>query len=241
MARNAAVCKIKEIIQETPDVKTFRVAFPDSANFNFIAGQFVMLYFNDDPKTRRAYSISSSPLDKGFVDITLNKVGKFTTRMFSLKGGEEICAEGPYGKFLYNESEAKHAVLISGGTGVTPYRCIARYVVQKNIANKVTILYSVRVPQEIIFQKEFEAMSSKHANIKFYATVTRPHLMAPGVAWSGPTGRLNLDVIRAQVSDFFEAVYYLCGSNQLIDDLSRALRGSGVKEGNIRFEKWGEF
>lgn len=233
--------RVEKIIDEVVGVRSFRLRLSDTQDFTFVPGQFVMISFPDDPKTKRAYSISSSPLDRGFIDITLNRVGEFTTRLFSLKGAEDLCIDGPYGKFVYRESEAPHAVLISGGTGITPYRSMARYVIQKKLPNKVTILYSARVPNEIIFYKEFLALAREHSNIKYYVTITRPHLLAPGDLWKGPVGRLHVEAIRQEVPDFLEAVYFLCGPNQLVNDLLGQLRGVGVNEDNIHFEKWGEF
>ena len=68
--------KIIKIIDETPDVKTFRVQTPKE--ISFLPSQFFMVRFEDNPKLQRAYSISSTPLQKDYMDITVALVGKFT-------------------------------------------------------------------------------------------------------------------------------------------------------------------
>lgn len=230
---------IEKVIAETPEVHTFRLRFAPGTDFNFIPGQFVMLNFPDDPKTTRAYSISSSPLEKGYVDVTLNKVAKLTTRLFELKGGEKLVARGPFGKWIYTDDIA-HAVLISGGAGITPFRCIARYVLGKKLPNKLTVMHSSRTPDDIIYYKEWEELAA-HPNIRIYHTITRPHLMKPGQVWDGPTGRITIETLQREIVDFFQATYYMCGPNQLIESLSKALEEKGVDRSRIRYEKWGKF
>ena len=64
---------IEKITQETPQVKTLQVVKKNGELFEFTAGQFYMLRFPDDPKTARAYSVASSPFEKRFIEISLNK------------------------------------------------------------------------------------------------------------------------------------------------------------------------
>jgi ferredoxin-NADP reductase len=76
--------KIIKIIDETPDVKTFRVETSDGTEINFFPSQFFMVRFPDS-KLQRAYSISSSPTQKDYMDITVNLVGEFTRKLFKSK------------------------------------------------------------------------------------------------------------------------------------------------------------
>lgn len=230
---------VESIREETPEVKTFRLAFPKATEFTFVPGMFVMLSFPDSPKLTRAYSMASSPLEKGYVEISLNKVAEFTARLFDLKGGETLVAKGPYGKWLYSD-DLHHVVLISGGTGITPFRSISRYVIQKGLPNRVTILYSSRTPSDIIYRKELEEFA-RHPNFVVVTTVTRPHLLKSGERWDGPTGRINLKMIHEAVPDFPKAHYYMCGPNSLVENISSALETEGIPKDQIRYEKWGEY
>lgn len=231
--------RVASIVDETPDIRTFRLTLPPDADFDFLPGQFVMLSFPDEPKHARAYSLASSPLERGAFEITLNRVAKFTSRMFELRGGETLVARGPYGKWVYADDIA-HAVLISGGTGVTPFRSMARYVLQKGLPNRLTLIGSSRTPSDWIYRRELEDLA-RRPRFKVVHTVTRPGLMRPGEDWDGPTGRITLELIRASVPDFSEAVYFLCGPNHLVEDLSRDLAAGGVAPGHIRREKWGDY
>src|SRR3989344_8300136 len=92
------ILKISEITDETPTVKSFKARLPENLNIDFYPGQFFMVSFPNDPeiKTARAYSISSSPEQKKYLEIALNKVGPFTAKMFELKPSDSLKFKGPY-------------------------------------------------------------------------------------------------------------------------------------------------
>src|SRR3989344_4669847 len=81
---------VKEIMVDTPDVKTVRFSL-DGTGFTFVAGQFVMVNVeitkdNLTRRERRAYSISSSPDNKDYLDITVKKEngGKMSSYLHDL-------------------------------------------------------------------------------------------------------------------------------------------------------------
>src|SRR3989338_7716344 len=167
------ILKISEIIDETPSVKAFRVELPNNSGIDFYPGQFFMVSFVDDPeiKTARAYSIASSPMQKDYLEIALNKVAAFTEKMFQLKGGDLLKFKGPYGKFYFNEEMKNNLVLIAGGTGITPLMAIIRYCNDKKLSNKIKFFYSVRSPDEIIYRKELEKIKSANENFDYVVTI----------------------------------------------------------------------
>ena len=138
--------KIIKIIDECPEVKTFRVEKHPEANIFFYPGQFFMVRFEDNKVFRRAYSISSSPTQKGFMEITMDLVGEFTTKLFKSKVGDNLIFKGPYGRFYFTEEMKNNLVLIGGGLGITPLRSIIRYCTDKKLSNKINFIYSARTP-----------------------------------------------------------------------------------------------
>ncbi len=217
---------------EAAHARTIRVAVPE--DFVFIPGMWVMTRFEDDPKTWRAYSISSSPFEKSFVELTVAKAGEFSERLCAAPVGAALMVRGPYGKWVYRD-DARSAVLISGGTGLTPFRAMARYVLDKKLPNKLTIVYSVKRPEEIIYREDLERF--REAGIKVYTTVTRPGARG----WSGPTGRVDLAVLEREVEDFDGSWYFLCGPNAMVKELSAALTARGIPPERVRTEKWGDY
>ena len=137
--------KLLEVIQETPEVKLFRFEYPNDTEFKFYPGQFMMVSFLDEHEIKysRAYSIASSPENREYIEIGLDKVAKFTEKLFELNRGKILKFKGPYGKFYFSEEIKNNLVLIGGGTGITPLMSIVRYCNDKNLSNKLKFLYSV--------------------------------------------------------------------------------------------------
>jgi len=147
--------KIKEIITETKDTKTFKLD-TSLKKIDFKPGQFFMFRFKDDDKLKRAYSIASSPTQKS-LDITLNLVGVFTKKLFESKIGDEIIAQGPYGKFFFDENMKQNLLLIGGGTGIAVLHPITRAM--KESGNKVTCIIGSRNKDLLILEEKMKKAS----------------------------------------------------------------------------------
>ena len=125
---------VLEARDEARGAKTLQLSAP--RGFDFVPGQWVMLHFpGGDPKDRRAYSLASSPTQKGSIELTVGLAGDFTTRLFSLKEGDKLMVRGPFGKWLFDESAAR-SVLVSEGTGVTPFRSMCRYAIERGLGGR---------------------------------------------------------------------------------------------------------
>lgn len=225
------LARLVDARDETPGARTLRLAVPDE--FTFIPGMFVMTSLDDDARTRRAYSIASSPLERSFIELTIGRVGEISERLCLLPVGRSVRVRGPFGKWLYRD-EARSAVLISGGTGLTPFRSMTRYVLDKKLPNQLAIVHSARTPRDIIYREELETF--RRAGISVYTTITRPT-----AGWDGPTGRVDVATIERVVPDFAGSWYYLCGPNAMVQSLADALRARGIPPERVRTEKWGDY
>jgi len=232
------ILKIKEIIDETPTVKSFKLEVPSDKRIDFYPGQFFMVSFVDDPeiKTARAYSIASSPMQKDYLEIALNKVAAFTEKMFQLKNGDLLKFKGPYGKFYFNEEMNNNLVLIAGGTGITPLMGIVRYCTDKKLSNKIKFIYSVRTPDEIIYRKELEKIKNLNENFDCVVTITRPE---ESHKWSGRNGRVDLDLLRENIDNIEGSLYFLCGPKEFVENIVSMLQSLGVKREQIKTDVWG--
>jgi glycine betaine catabolism B len=228
--------KIIEIIDEAPKVKTFRVEIFDSVEIPFYPGQFFMVRFEDDNRLRRAYSIASSPTQKGFMDITMDIVGKFTTKLFERKVGDYLMFKGPYGKFYFTDSMSNDLVLIGGGLGITPLRSIIRYCSDKKLNNNIKLLYSVRTPESIVYWRELEKLKEENPNYSFIPTITRPN----SENWTGRTGRIDETMLKENIEDFDSSLFYLCGPLEFVKNIKGMIENLGVGKEQIKTDIWGE-
>ena len=77
------------------------------------------------------------------------------------KVGDKMFVIPPVGKFLPVYEPNKHLVCIAGGSGVTPFRAFAREATRRKLDTKITVLYSVRQPKDIIFNTEFRQLQDE--------------------------------------------------------------------------------
>lgn len=222
---------------EAPGVATFRFSSPPG--FSFVPGQFLMFHFEDDPKTWRAYSICSSPAKAGeHFEVTVGMVGAFSDRLGALTPGGEhgLVARGPFGKWVYDGSAA-HAVLISGGTGITPFRAMCALKMDGGKAGRLTVCYSAKTPDDLIFRREYADWNE--AGIAVHPRITRPQ--DAKTPWNGLTGRWTPAELLQVAGGAAAALFYLCGPNKMVQELREGLQAQGVPAENVRTEKWGDY
>src|ERR1700739_1399277 len=182
---------------ELPDTKTVRLKWPDGHNPDFKTGQFITIYWPDAPNYKRAYSLSSCAMDRGFYEVTIKRDGKMGTRIVDwAKPGDKMFVIPPVGKFLPVYEPNKHLICIAGGSGVTPFRAFVREATRRKLETKVTILYSVRRPRDIIFNAEFRELEKENPQFQFHVTCTRPQ---PEDNWAGRTGRIDSAWVKQHV------------------------------------------
>lgn len=225
--------RVVSVRDEAAGAKTFRLEVP--GDFRFVPGMWVMIQFPDKREHASAYSISSSPLQDGSIDLSFCKVGPLTQRLWETRPGQELLLRGPYGNWRYDGSLA-HAVLVTDGTGITPYRSMARYVIEKGLANKLTFVYSARTEKHFLYHDDLEAF--RRHGFKVYQTVTHPQ---EGTGWNGPTGEITVATLAREVDDFANATFYLCGPKGLVEGLKGSLLARGIPREQLRFENWGDY
>jgi len=229
--------KIIKIIDETADTKTFRVLIPNDVEINFYSGQFFMVRFEDNPKLQRAYSIASSPIQKNYIDITMNLVKNFTKKLWETKVNDILVFKGPFGKFHFDENVQDNLILIGGGLGITPLMSIIRYCNDKKLRNKVKFIYSVRSPADIVYNEELKKIKKENLNFNYSVTITRP---LPEHNWQGKTGRVDIDLLKQNIENVGKSLYFLCGPLQFVKSNIAMIESLGVNKDQIKTDIWGE-
>ncbi|HMP83439.1 MAG TPA: FAD-binding oxidoreductase [Verrucomicrobiota bacterium] len=238
MAREATEMTVESVTIEVPDVKSIRLKWPDGHDPEYKTGQFITCYWPDEPNYKRAYSLSCCALDRGFYEFTVRRDGKMGTRIVDwIKPDQRMMVLPPTGKFLPVYEPDAHLVCIAGGSGVTPFRGFVREATRRGLETKITVLYSVRTTNDIIFNSEFHELAQQNTNFNFYVTCTRLH---PEDKWTGRRGRIDAAWVREQMHDPAKTIFYACGPNPLVEAAEDiVIRDLGVPKGQMKTEKWG--
>lgn len=223
---------------ELPDTKTIHLQWPEGYDVEFKTGQFITLYWPDTPGYKRAYSLSSCALDRGSFEVTVKREGKMGTRIVDwAKPGDRMGVLPPAGRFLPVFEPNKHLICIAGGSGVTPFRGFVREGTANHLQTRITILYSVRTTNDIIFKEEFGEFAQVNPNFDFYVTCTR---IVPEDPWTGRRGRIEAAWVKEHIRDLSNTVFYACGPNALVEAIENlVLRDLQVPKEQLRTEKWG--
>lgn len=239
MPKQIAEMLVDSVTMELPDTKTLRLQWPADYDVEFKTGQFVTVYWSDTPAYKRAYSLSSCALDQGFYEITVKRDGKMGTRLVDwAKPGDKLWVIQPAGKFLpVFDPVGKHLVCIAGGSGVTPFRGFVREATRRKLNTRLTLLYSVRTTNDIIFHDEFKQLEQENEHFDFYVTCTR---LNPDDSWSGRRGRITAEWVKEHVKDPANSVFYACGTNELVEATERlVLEELKLPKEQMKTEKWG--
>ena len=238
MAKAIVEMSIELVTTELPDTKTIRLKWPDNYDPDFKTGQFITVYWPDTPNYKRAYSLSSCALDRGYYEVTVKRDGKMGTRIVDwAKPGDKLFVIPPAGRFLPVYEPNKHLICIAGGSGVTPFRGFVREATRRQLETRITILYSVRTTNDIIFNEEFRQLEQENPNFDFYVTCTR---IVPEDPWHGRRGRIDAKWIREHIHDLSNTIFYACGPNELVEATETlVLDELHVPKQQMKTEKWG--
>jgi ring-1,2-phenylacetyl-CoA epoxidase subunit PaaE len=231
---------IVDIINESPDVKTFRLKRDDHKPVApFHAGQFVSVQIgNPEDKVLRSYSISSSCTNSHALDISVKKLedGIGSCWFHERSKGDTVMAFPPAGLFcpsLHLDSDKHHLVLIAGGIGITPILSIIRSAVDAVTDRPITLFYACRSEADLAFRSLLDHYAEWRNTFTWI-----PILSQPDDSWSGLTGHLNLDIIAEHVQECNDASYYFCGPEGLTNTIIDALIENGHDEDVLHAEKF---
>lgn len=235
----ARALRVVEVFPAARGATGFDLEDPAGTPIDFVPGQFLTLLVPVDGAVhRRAYSVCSAcapPSPR--VRLVAKRVegGRVSNYLGDrLAPGDVLKVLGPSGSFTYapDPGAARDAVLIGGGSGVTPLMAIALGALTIEPRSRVTLLYGNRAVDDIIFRYELEALARSTDRLTLRHVLSEP---PPG--WRGGVGRLDRDTVLAELAGLGlprpGALYYVCGPGPMMDAVRGALLGLGVPRDRV--------
>jgi ferredoxin-NADP reductase len=231
------VLRIKAIFDETPTVKTFRLMDANLKPFPFVflPGQYATITSEiDGQKVRRSYTISSSPTQRDYIELTVKREehGLESRHLHDhAKTGDLLEITAPSGKFFFTGTEAKGIVLIAGGVGITPMMSVLRDLTDRSYEHKIHLICAANTPQDLIFREEIAYLARRHSNVTIASIVSNAD-----ADWTGPVGFITPEFIVACAPDIAERRIHLCGPPPMMDAVKYALAQLKVPPDQIKTE-----
>ncbi|HSK96521.1 MAG TPA: ferredoxin reductase [Euzebyales bacterium] len=225
---------VSGIRPETPHVKSFRIALPHW--MPHLPGQHydVRLTAPDGYRAQRSYSVASSPLDEGEIELTIDRLddGEVSTYFHDVVvEGDQVEVRGPFASYFVWRGEMP-ALLVGGGSGVVPLMAMLRHHRRTSDhghmpapGGGMRLIYSVRTADDVIFADEL--------GDETLLTFTRE----PPAGWTGRTGRIDGAMIAE--AGVVTGTAFVCGSNVFVEAATDLLLAAGFDPGAIRTERFG--
>ncbi|MGH9822380.1 MAG: photosystem P840 reaction-center cytochrome c-551 [Blastocatellia bacterium] len=236
--KKTLIMELTRIRRETHDSSTFRFRLPQFGRLNSKPGQF--LTFNwllNGQKVTRSYSISSSPTQAGYLEITVKKQQQGLVSAFlndQARPGLTVEAHGPSGRFWFDEARHNRVALIAGGSGITPMMSILRYIDDLCLDVEAALFYSVRTQEDVIFDGELKALESRLPRFRGVIIVT-----GSDPEWQGPSGYLTRELIGQHLADPQHFTFFLCGPPPFMEHVKGVLSDMGINPDRILQESFG--
>jgi ferredoxin-NADP reductase/uncharacterized protein YcbX len=233
--------RVKQVLQTTPTVRTFRLAPMEGEKlpFTYLPGQHLNIELKIDGAVhRRCYTIASTPTRPQCCELTVKRDESGTVSRHlhdEIEEGMELDVSGPGGRFTFTGNEAEGLVLIGAGVGITPLMSVIRYLTDRNWPGAIDLIYCARTQRDIIFEQELKSLTESFPNLRVTTTLTQE----PDVEWSGPRGRITVELLRRTLPDAVSRRVHICGPIEMANDVKRMLEEVGVPADQIKSEAFG--
>lgn len=127
------IVKIESIIDHSPDIKSFLIRYERLAKA-YRPGMFVIVWLPDID----FLPMSISNIEGNLIEITVQKIGEGTEKLFELKKGDSIGIRGPFGNH-WNYEEANNILIVGGGMGIAALTSLVEPLKQNKKNVTVTI------------------------------------------------------------------------------------------------------
>jgi ferredoxin-NADP reductase len=229
------VATVAGLTRETPSVCTIELEPPDWAGHR--AGQHldVRLTAEDGYRAERSYSIASAPGERLAITVERLDDGEVSPYLTEeLQVGDELELRGPIGGyFVWEPGDDSPLMLLAGGSGVVPLRCILRERLRTGSDVPARLLYSARTLPDVIYRDE---LGQHHDGVDVNYTLTR----SQPADWTGHTGRINADLLAdAAWPAAANPVAYVCGPTSFVETAAAALVGLGYPPERVKTERFG--
>ena len=192
------------------------------------AGQFVGLsVVIDGVRETRPYSPAGSQhAADGTLELTVSThpEGKVSRHLrYHAQPGMIVGLTQAQGEFGLRDRRPGSALLISGGSGITPVMAILRTLCDEDFAGEIGFLNYARSPKLALYGAELGALAERHPQLRVARGYTRTSSRTL-------SGRFHRDHLRAVISEHAGAATFVCGPPALIDAVRAVWAQDGLAE-----------
>jgi predicted ferric reductase len=211
---------------------------PGAPALRYQPGQFAFFYFHRQGNRRvgeeHVWTIASSPTEGAGLMLAIKELGDFTRTMRDTLVADDVSVHGAFGRFshmLYAEPDS--LVFIAAGIGITPFRSMLRWMLDRRENRRVLLLFANRTEADIPFFHELADYENRSGG-----TLRVVHVLSrPGERWQGERGHISISTILQYCQgDLSRPSFWICGPRAFATSVIHDLRSAGVAPARIHNE-----
>ena len=206
----------------------------------FSAGQYLSIELEiGNMKLNRPYSLASSPKEalEGTYMLTIKRVDGGLASNYILDNwtvGTEVTASEPLGTFTYEPlRDAKTVIGLAGGSGITPFRSLAKAIVDGDEDAELVLLYGTNTLKEAVFQEEFKELEKLSPKFKFVNVLSAED--KDGVE----KGFITAELIKKYAPEQYSI--FMCGPQAMVNFVDKEIEKLNLRKKFVRHELFGEY
>ncbi|MBK5213963.1 MAG: ferredoxin--NADP reductase [Flavobacteriaceae bacterium] len=230
---------VSEVKKETSNSVSISFQVPENLKnlFAFQAGQYITIKHQDGGKElRRAYSICSSP-KSDVLKVAVKKVEKGAFSEYAnkeLKVGDILQVMLPTGKFIL-EPNLKNYAAFAAGSGITPVLSLLKCTLEEKPKSTFLLVYGNKNIEETMFYNEILELQNQ-----FPDRFSAEFIFSRKEEENAKFGRIDRSIVNFFLKNkYAETTYeafYLCGPEEMIDEVSATLKHNGINTKQIHHE-----
>ena len=218
--------RVVDVRYETDDTICVTLGGKNIHRYAGEGGQFIMVrqltrgqWWKVNP-----YSLSAAPTFDG-MRITVKDRGDASAALFSLRPGDKVAVEGPYGTATPDVFEGARPLFIAGGVGVTPVRALLESLDRNS---RPLVLLRARKVEDIPHYREIVRLTEERGG-EIRLVLGRTAQLKTADPFAAP-------VLSALIPDLQDRVAFVCGPTSLTFAARKGLHEAGLPKSRIHLE-----
>lgn len=227
------ILKLKKAVRLSPDVYEF--VFGTEQGVSYKPGQYMEWTLahphTDSRSVRRYFTLSSSPTEQ---EIKMGvkfyePASSFKKALLNMNTGESLVASQLAGDFTLPRNKNKKLVFIAGGIGITPFRSMVQYLIDREEKRNITLLYSNKTPADAVYADLF-SQAEQEIGLKTIYAFSDKGIQLP----QGAVSRIDAQLIMQKIPDYMDRIFYISGPQGMVTSFKDILLYMGVKRSHIK-------
>lgn len=238
--------KVVEIVDESAVIRSFHLQPADGVGLlPHLAGQYLPIRLPVGEAglvTTRTYTLSVAPSDHVY-RISVKRDGAVSQWLHDgINVGDLIEARGPAGDFTIDPTQARPAVLLGGGIGITPMLAMLKHVVYEGLRRQkvrpTILVQSARSKEDRAFARELEELEEKAGGaVRVLRVLSDISGAEEGLDYDA-AGHVDAELL-SRFMPIEDYDFYLCGPSPFMQAIYDDLRVRNIANARIHAEAFG--